>query len=88
MCKDMLDQIPGGTQVRKLLAAQNYLQEIELIEGAMRGAAGEEATRGPGQGSSSDEPSDLFRTIAHTSEQAPALAQYDEPGMVDRGYRA
>ena len=80
MCKDMLDPIPGGTQVRKLVAAQNYLQEIELIEGAMRGAAGEAAARGPGRGSSDDESSGLFRTIAHTSEQAPALAQYDKPG--------
>jgi hypothetical protein len=80
MCNDMLDPIPGGTPVRKLVAAQNYLQEIELIEGAMRGAAGEAAARGPGRGSSSAESSDLFRTIAHTSEQAPALAQYDEPG--------
>src|SRR5215210_6467306 len=79
MCKDMLDPIPGGTQVRKLDAAQNYMQEIELIEGAMRGAAGEAATRGPGRGSSSDESLNLFRTVAHTSEQVPALAQYNEP---------
>ena len=79
MCKDMLDPIPGGTQVRKLVAAQNYMQEIELIEGAMRGAAGEAATRGPGRGSSSDESLNLFRTVAHTSEQVPALAQYNEP---------
>jgi len=66
--------------VQKLVAAQNYMQEIELIEGAMRGAAREAAMRGPGRGSSSGESLNLFRTIAHTSEQVPALAQYGEPG--------
>jgi hypothetical protein len=48
MCKDMLERIPDGTPVRKLVAAQNYIQEIKLIEGAMRRAAGEAAARGTG----------------------------------------
>ena len=46
MCKEMLEPIPDGTPVRQLLAAQNYIQEINLIEGAMSKAADEAATRG------------------------------------------
>jgi hypothetical protein len=81
MCKDMLEPIPDGTPARKLGAAQNYIQEINLIERAMREAAGEAATRGTDQYySSRDESLVLFRTIAQTSEQVPALAQYDGPG--------
>jgi hypothetical protein len=46
MCKEMLEPIPDGTPVRRLLAAQNYIQEINLIEGAMSKAADEASTRG------------------------------------------
>jgi hypothetical protein len=46
MCKEMLEPIPDGTPVRQLLAAQAYIQEINLIEGAMSKAADEAATRG------------------------------------------
>src|SRR5215208_6105386 len=46
MCKEMLQPIHDGTPARKLLAAQNYIQEINLIEGAMSKAADEAATRG------------------------------------------
>jgi hypothetical protein len=80
MCKEMLKPITDGTPVRKLLAAQNYIQEINLIEGAMSEAAGEAATRGPDWVSSSDKPLIRFRTIGQTSEQVPALAQYDGTG--------
>ena len=80
MCKDMLEQITDGTPVRRLVAAQNYMQEIKLIEQAMREAAGEAATRGTDWHPSSDEFLILFRTIAQTSEQVPALAQYDGTG--------
>src|SRR5215211_2758661 len=80
MCKDMLEPITDGTPVRKLLAAQNYIQEINLIEGAMSEAAGEAATRGADWVSSSDKSLIRFRTIAQTSEQVPALAQYDGTG--------
>jgi hypothetical protein len=80
MCKEMLKPITDDTPVRKLLAAQNYIQEINLIEGAMSEAGGEAATRGPDWVSSSDKPLIRFRTIAQTSEQVPALAQYDGTG--------
>jgi hypothetical protein len=85
MCEDMLDGTPDGTLVRRLVAAQSYIQEIELIEGAMRKAADEAAARGPDWYSSSDESLVLFRAVAQTSEQLPAQAQYDGRGDVGAG---
>lgn len=86
MCKDMLESVTDGTLVRKLTAAQNYIQEIKLIEGAMREAAGEAtdevAARETDWHPSSDRPLILFRAIAQTSEQVPAQAQYDGNGGV------
>jgi hypothetical protein len=68
MCEDMLAPISDGTPAQKLLTAQNYMQEINLIERSMRKAAAEEAaTRGPDWYSSSDESLIRFRTIAQTS---------------------
>lgn len=43
MCEDMLAPISDGTLAQKLLAAQNYMQEIKLIERSMREAAADEA---------------------------------------------
>src|SRR5215208_5821353 len=81
MCEDMLAPISDGTPAQKLLTAQNYMKEINLIERSMRKAAAEEAaTRGPDWSSSSEESLIRFRTIAQTSKQVPALAQYDEGG--------
>jgi hypothetical protein len=77
----MLAPISDGTPAQKLLTAQNYMQEINLIERSMRKAAAEEAaTRGPDWSSSSEESLIRFRTIAQTSKQVPVLAQYDEGG--------
>src|SRR5215212_8221652 len=45
VCKDMLKPISGSTRLQKLAAAQSYIQEIKLIEGAMREATAEEAAR-------------------------------------------
>jgi hypothetical protein len=78
-CKDMLDSIPDGSPARKFVAAQNYIQELDLIVGAMDEASDEAATRGTDRDSSSDESLNVFQTIAQTSEQAPALAQYKAP---------
>jgi hypothetical protein len=81
MCEDMLAPISDGTPAQKLLTAQNYMQEINLIERSMRKAAAEEAaTRGPDWSSSSEESLIRFRTIAQTSKQVPVLAQYEEGG--------
>src|SRR5918995_2618305 len=67
MCEDMLALISDGTLAQKLLTAQNYMQEIKLIERSMREAAADEAaTRGPDWYSSSDETLIRFRTIAQT----------------------
>lgn len=41
MCEEILGRAQDGTPARKLVAAQNYVQEIQLIEGAMRRAADE-----------------------------------------------
>ncbi len=86
MCKDMLEGITDGTLVRKLTAAQNYIQETKLIEGAMREAAGEAADEAAARGTdwypSSERPLILFRAIAQTGEQVPAQAQYDGNGGV------
>jgi hypothetical protein len=78
-CKDMLDSIPNGSPARKFVAAQNYIQELDLIVGVMDKASDEAATRGTDQDSSSDESLNLFQIIAQTSKQAPALAQYKAP---------
>jgi hypothetical protein len=43
MCKEILEPIADGTPTRKLLAAQNYIQEIKLIDRSMREAAADEA---------------------------------------------
>jgi hypothetical protein len=43
MCEDMLAPIADGTPTRKLLASQNYMQEIKLIERSMHEAAADEA---------------------------------------------
>jgi hypothetical protein len=78
VCDDMLKPISGSTLLEKLVAAQNYIQEIKLIEGAMREAAAEQAARAPDWHSSSNEPVMLFGTLAHTSEQVAAQDQYDD----------
>jgi hypothetical protein len=86
MCEDMLAPISDGTPAQKLLTAQNYMQEINLIERSMRKAAAEEAaTRGPDWYSSSDESLIRFRTIAQTSQQVPARAQYGAGGGAGAG---
>src|SRR5215211_8657530 len=54
VCEDMLKPISGSTRLQKLTAAQSYIQEIKLIEGAMRKAA-KEAARAPAGHSSSNE---------------------------------
>ena len=77
MCKEMLQPIHDGTPARKLVAAQNYIQDIELINGAMREAADEEAARGTDWYFLSDGSLMLFGAVAYTSEQVAAQAQYD-----------
>ena len=90
-CNAMLDSIPDGSPARKLVATQNYIQELELIVGAMDKASDEAATRGTDRDSSSDKSLNSFQTIAQTSEQVAALAEYKVPkgggggGMMNSG---
>jgi hypothetical protein len=78
MCKDMLEPAPDGTPLEKLTAAQNYIQEIKLITGAMEEATNEAAVRGTDWYSSSDESLLLFQAIGQTSEEVAAHAQYPD----------
>ena len=78
MCKDMLEPAPDGTPLEKLTAAQNYIQEIKLIKGAMVEATNEAAVRGTDWHSSSDESLVLFQAIGQTSEEVAAQAQYPD----------
>jgi hypothetical protein len=46
MCEEMLEQPADGTPVGRLVAAQNYVQDIKLIEYTIRRATGEAAAKG------------------------------------------
>jgi hypothetical protein len=78
VCEDMLKPISGSTRLQKLAAAQRYIQEIKLIEEAMRKAAAEQAARAPDWHSSSNESLMQLEAIAHTSELVAAESQYDD----------
>ena len=79
MCKDMLEPASDGAPLQKLSAAQNYVQEIKLIKGAMGEATDGAAVRGTDRYSSSDESLVMFQAIGQTtSEQIPAHAQYPD----------
>ena len=76
MCADMLERASGDAPVRKLVAAQNYVQEIELVEGAMHRAAGETASRETERHFSGDDSLDLT-LVAQTSGEGAGQAQYE-----------
>jgi hypothetical protein len=79
MCKDMLEPAPDGAPLEKLTAAQNYIQEIKLIEGAMEEATNGAAVRGTDRHSSSDDSLVMFQAIGQTSEEVVAThAQYHD----------
>jgi hypothetical protein len=82
MCKDMLEPIHDGTPVRRLVTAQNYMQEIKLIEEAMRRASGEAAAKGTdAKGTDrhfvADEPLVLPRWTLLGATQIAQVDQYD-----------
>jgi hypothetical protein len=78
VCEDMLKPISGSTRQQKLAAAQRYIQEIKLIEEAMREAAAEQAARATDWHSSSNESLMQLEALAHTSELVAAESQYDD----------
>jgi hypothetical protein len=84
MCEDMLEQVTDGTPVRRLVAAQNYVQEIKLIEEAMRRAGGEATAKvtdakGPDRHFLADEPLVLTRWTVLVATQSAAVAQQYSP---------
>ena len=81
MCKDMLEPASDGTPLQKLTAAQNYIQEIKLIKGAMAEATDRAAARGTDRYPPSDGSLVLFQAIEQTSEEVVAThAQYGHDG--------
>jgi hypothetical protein len=83
MCEDMLAPISDGAPAQKLLAAQNYMQEIKLIERSMRKAAAEEAAtsgtdaKGPDHHFLTDKPLVLPRRTVLAATQIAQVDQYD-----------
>src|SRR5215208_853257 len=75
MCEDMLEQAADGTPVGRLVAAQNYVQDIKLIEYTIREATGEAAAKGtdakgPARHFLADKPLDLARrTVLGATEE-------------------
>jgi hypothetical protein len=79
----MLERIPDGTPARMLVAAQNYVQEIELIEGAMRRAASPTAAKRTDRDSFAAEPLGVAATLVafvqSTAEPTPEPTPEPEP---------
>ncbi|MGH3090476.1 MAG: hypothetical protein ACRDSJ_24615 [Rubrobacteraceae bacterium] len=72
MCDEIRGQSSGGTSTQKLIAAQSYVREIELVEGAMRGAAETADRRFAGS----------LPSTELVSYGSPATeAQYDDEGL-------
>ena len=80
MCADMLERAPSDTLVQRLIAARNYVQEIGLIEGAMRKAAKETGAKRTNRPVLAKGSLVLVSDVAQSSAGA-AQAQYgdDEP---------
>jgi len=75
MCDDILERAPDDIPVQRLVTAQNYVQEIELIVDALGEAAGEAATKETDRHFLGDESLVLARASTEVSESA-AQAQY------------
>jgi hypothetical protein len=70
MCADMLERTSSDAPVQTLVAARNYVQEIELIEGAMQKAADEASTKETGRHLSGDDALDLTLAAAQATGEA------------------
>jgi hypothetical protein len=77
MCEDMLDRIPDGTPVQRLVAAQSYMQEIKLIKGAIRRAASLAAAKGTDRHLLAARPPVVAWTVVAAVQDA-AEAQYPD----------
>jgi hypothetical protein len=90
MCEEMLKQAADGTPVGRLLAAQNYIQDIKLIEYTIRKATGEAVAKGTdAKGTDhpflADKPFVLPRWTLLRSTQRAAVAQYSPPSSPGGG---
>jgi hypothetical protein len=77
LCEDILKRAPDGSSVQTLVAAQNYLQEIKLIENSIHGAAAEAAARGSDRHLFGHESLVSARVMAQT-DKTPAQQQYPD----------
>jgi hypothetical protein len=77
MCENILDRTPDGTSVQTLVAAQNYIQEVNLIENSIRGAAVEAAARGTDRHLFGHESLISARVMAQ-ADKSPAQIQYPD----------
>ncbi len=77
MCEDILKRAPDGTLVQTVVAAQNYIQEIKLIENSIRGAAGEAAAKESDRHLFGDEYLVSARVMAQ-ADKNPAQQQYPD----------
>lgn len=77
MCEEILKRAPDGTSVQTLVAAQNYVQEIKLIENSIRGAAGEAAAKGSDRHLFGDESLVSARVMVQ-ADKSPAQQQYPD----------
>jgi hypothetical protein len=85
MCEEMLEQAADGTPVGRLVAAQNYVQDIKLIEYTISEATGQAAAKGtdakgPDHHLLADKPLVLPRWTVLGANQRAAVAQYGAPG--------
>lgn len=87
MCQDILKRAPDGSSVQTLVGAQNYLQEIKLIENSIRGAADEPAAKESNRHLFGDESLVASRVMVKADKKNPAQQQYpdDETPSGDGG---
>ncbi len=86
MCQDMLERAPDGTPVQSLVAAQNYIQEIKLIENAIHQAAGRSAAMATERHLLGDESLVLVSSLAEVGESV-AEQQYPDDETPSGGDR-
>jgi hypothetical protein len=86
MCEDVLQRAPDDTPVQRLVTAQNYIQENQLIVNAIREAAAEGTdAKGPAHHSLAEKHLVLPRWTDLGATQIAAVAQQYSPPPADGG---
>jgi len=84
MCEDVLQRAPDDTPVQRLVTAQNYIQENQLIENAIREAAAKGTdAKGPAHHSLAEKLLVLPRWTVLGATQIAAVAQQSSPPPAD-----